>query len=203
MTGLDTTLITLEHLARTLEAASNQKAAPPRPKPFFHVCGECGLAFLPHWEPHDCDGRNGFHPDALDELLGFDGYRVKYWDGTLDHGDDDDEPLVEVEAEPEAEPARRAEHKVEAEESDAPAPRGMRDGSKKHRVWVAVQSLLEDNGEMHIDEMLKSISQMPGVFSAVKDKRTNFANMLSAFRTKKLILSDNRGNYSLPNRKAA
>jgi hypothetical protein len=204
MTGLDTTLITLEHLARTLQAASNQTARKPRPKPFLHVCGECDLAFLPDWEPHECGGRNAFHPDALDQLLGFDGYRVKYSDGTVEPDDDEPPTEAEPEAETEPEPRMAAGRTVaQAEESYTPAPTGMRDGSKIHRIYVATGTLLDTNGEMHIDEMLKSVSQIPGLFSGVKEPRAYFANKLSVFRKKGLVLSDNRGNYSLPNGRAA
>ena len=283
MTGLDTTLITLDHLSRTLQVASKETAlheaiAPAKPKPFLHVCEECGLAYLPNWEPHECDGHNAFHADALDELLGFDGYRVRYADGTPDIDPDDDAvrsaaPVVSEApnaraatgqkpeftqcsrcrrfmardghncwehpeqnaytpeyldkvfgkgewigiapvgepghryARNEVDPAfiadfarKRETEKVQVRETVA-APRGMRDGSKKHKIYVATRKLLEENGEMHIDEMLKSMT--PGLFSGVSNPRANFANMLSAFRSNRLVLSDNKGNYRLPNGKAA
>ena len=329
MTGLDTTLITLEHLSRTLQAASNQTAAKPRPMPLLSFCPNCKLALLPEGRhQHECGGgRNAYHPDDLDDLIGLDGFRVRNIDGAVEQDDnksppdprdppvqtketaagpapveqDDnkslpEQPNAEVQAnETAAGPApveqddnkslsEQPNEEVQANEgvagpdpklpryeecprcggifntkatdrdhycdedgnnfsrdqlntmirrlrtlhprtplvdsrggesatiatvnprlehvSTAPAPRGMRDGCKKHKIYVATRKLLEDHGEMHIDEMLKRISQTPE-FSRVKNHRAHFANKLSDFRKKGLVLSDNRGNYSLPNGKAA
>ena len=52
---------------------------------------------------------------------------------------------------------------------------------------------------MHIDDMLAGVvSKIPGVFADVKNRRTNFANILSALRSKQLVVSDYQGIYSMP-----
>jgi hypothetical protein len=189
--GLDTALITLEHLARLTEKAP-QVASPSerKMKHMLHICEKCELAFLPDKE-HTCDGENAFCQDDLNRLIGWEGYRVRYPNGMWDDPINPDEKAEAV-AEPE---------NAEVYE-DEPRPLGMREGSKKHRAWVATEKLPEDNGEMHIDDMLKTVGGS-GIFAGVKDPRARFANLLSQFKTQHLVHSDNQGNYWLPNGKAA
>jgi len=180
--GLDTTLITLEHLAWIA----------PKRRHKLNVCGECGAASFAD-TPHQCgDLRNAFHPDDLDRLLGFDGYVVKWPDGTTEHDWEHTEPM---------EGERAAEPETAEIADDTPRPLGMREGSKRHRVYEAMRKLLEQNGPMHIDDMLEHVMAL-GVFAAVKDPRVNFANLLSQFKAKGLVDSNYQGTYSLPNGKA-
>lgn len=191
--GLDTTLITLEHLARIV----------PKRLHKLVVCDECQGAYFAD-TPHDCGGlRNAFYPDDLDRLLGSDGYVVKYPNGDTDHQWDNTEPMEgDAEFETEDAAAPDADEPDETEIAyETPTPLGMREGSKKHRVYEATRTLLEQNGPMHIDDMLENIMAL-GVFAGVKNPRVNFANLLSQFRNKRLVESDYQGTYSLPNRKA-
>lgn len=191
--GLDTTIITLEHLARlTSTAAQIGSASSVQAKPGFPTCADCGFIFGPHAK-HVCSRDNSLTPLDLDGIFGEDG-----WIGLGEAVPTNDQDQT-------ARPAGVDDHETGLTQPDLkPAqPLGMREGSKKHRVYEATRKLLEANGPMHIDEMLKSVSEVPGVFSAVKDRRTNYANILSALRSKGLVESDNRGTYSLPNGKAA
>ena len=175
--GLDTTIITLEHLGRlTASAAQIDPASPGQPKPGFPTCPECGTLYGPHAR-HICYRENQIDPNDLDAIFGNDG-----WIDLQAAQPDEPTPILVPQSEP--------------------RPLGMREGSKKHRVYEATRKLLEQNGPMHIDAMLEGVKAL-GVFEAVKDPRINFANILSALRSKGLVESDNRGNYSLPNRKAA
>lgn len=194
--GLDTALITLEHLARMTGGAPEVAGSGKRRKHLLHICPDCALAVFPD-TPHDCKtAGNGFTEADLDRLVGPDGYRLRWPDGSLEH---DNEGI-----DPEPDTARVSAAASELALVAAPRPLGMREGSKKHRIYMATRKLLEANGPMHLDDLLERVCEMlPGVFSGVKDRRTNFANILSALRSKRLIESDNRGNYSLPHKKAA
>lgn len=197
--GLDTALITLEHLAKMTEGMPQVAAMRRAGKHLLHVCGDCELAYFPD-ASHDCEkAGNGFTEADLDRLVGPDGYRLRWPDGSLEHENEDIDP--EPDAAPE--PAQVSSAALEPVPSGRSRPLGMREGSKKHRIYTATRKLLEANGPMHIDDMLKSVSEIPGVFSGVKDRRTNYANILSALRSKGLVESDNRGTYSLPHEKAA
>jgi hypothetical protein len=175
--GLDTTLITLEHLARlTAGAAQIDPLSPGQSKPGFATCPECGSLYGRHAR-HICYRENEISPNDLDAIFGKD-----EWVDLPAAQQDEASPIPVPQSEP--------------------RPLGMREGSKKHRVYEATRKLLEQNGPMHIDAMLEGVKAL-GVFEAVKDPRINFANILSALRSKRLVDSDNRGTYSLPNGKAA
>jgi hypothetical protein len=72
----------------------------------------------------------------------------------------------------------------------------MRRDSKKHRVWMATEKLLEDNGKMHIDEMLRTIGSSE-LFANIRNRRARFSNLLSQYKALHFIDSDNSGNYWL------
>jgi hypothetical protein len=84
-----------------------------------------------------------------------------------------------------------------------PTPRalGLREGSKKHRIYVATTQLLK-KGPRYIDDIMKALPAelFEGITS---DRRNNLSNILSQLKTVGLLASDNRGNWSLPTKKAA
>lgn len=191
--GLDTALITLEHLARLASTAAQiGSASSGQAKPGFPTCADCGFFFGPHGK-HVCSHDNSLSPLDLDGIFGEAGWTHL---GEVAPTTDQDRTAHSTGARDYEAGTTQPDHKP-------PQPLGMREGSKKHRVYEATRKLLETNGPMHIDDMLKSVSDIPGVFSGVKDCRTNFANILSALRSKGLVESDNRGTYSLPNGRAA
>ena len=156
--GLDTTIITLEHLGRlTASAAQIDPASPGQPKPGFPTCPECGT-FMDRTRGTFADRENQIDPNDLDAIFGNDG-----WIDLQAAQPDEPTPILVPQSEP--------------------RPLGMREGSKKHRVYEATRKLLEQNGPMHIDAMLEGVKAL-GVFEAVKDPRINFANILSALRSK-------------------
>jgi hypothetical protein len=83
-----------------------------------------------------------------------------------------------------------------------PSPRalqGLRQGSKNYRVYKAAERLLQGNGTMHVDQLLESIqASEPSLFGSVKDARMNLGNLLSLLKSRGLLVSDHRGNWSLP-----
>lgn len=188
--GLDTALIALEHLSRLANRAHHSPSADKSEKKHrLHICKDCNLAFFPD-TPHNCEvAGNSFTQDDLNRLIGWEAYRVRYPNGTWDDPVNPDEETTDA-------PTNDA----EVYEED-PKPLGMREGSKKHRVWVATEKLLEHGNEMHIDEMLKTVGRL-GLFEGVKEPRARFANLLSQYRGMGIIESDNQGNYWLPNGQA-
>jgi len=189
--GFDTTLITLAYLARLAgRVPSVHPIQTRKTKPLLHVCEKCELAYFPDHDVHDCAKVGGFTQRDLDRLVGPNGYRIRYTDGSVEPDDD-----------PGFEPKSSAAPEVVEVYDEEPKPLGMREGSKKHRVWVATEKLLEDGNEMHIDEMLRTVGRS-GLFDGVKEPRARFANLLSQYRGLGIIESDNQGNYWLPNGKA-
>ena len=78
----------------------------------------------------------------------------------------------------------------------------FREGSKTHRIFVITEKLLQQNRQIHIDDIMKNIPEK--FFDEVKsDKRTNLSNVLSQLKSKGLLVSDHRGNWSLPTRRIA
>jgi len=78
----------------------------------------------------------------------------------------------------------------------------MRPGSKKYRVYMVTKEQIERNGPMHMDNMIETVAK-GGVFVGVKDRRAYYANLLSQYARKDLLISDGRGTYDLPHRRAA
>lgn len=209
--GLDTALITLEHLARLAEDAAklrNQGADavagihPAHRRVGVRLCPTCRLLISPK-APHECyvNSPNEFTPENLDALLEDEWYieEAPHQEDAPrgdEHSSTSHNP--DLIPKPDAMPVDPAPIPVA---ETVPKLIGMRDGSKKHRVYEATRKLLELNGPMHIDNMLESVSAL-GLFEGVKDQRTRFANLLSQFKGKRLMDSDNRGNWSLPNGKA-
>jgi hypothetical protein len=196
--GFDTTLLTLGLLAANLRnTSSTTMLTAPQPavasaqpeKPKFEV-GKCpGCKFLfGLYAPHDCaSGENRLTIEDLNALFGSDGwFEVEV------------APLGHQQPPEGTEPAtpRGSEQTVPMAEVTS---LGMREGSKKHRVYAATQDLLKRNGPMHIDDMMEGVSAS-GVFEGVKDRRARFANLLSQFKAMGLLDTDNRGNWSLPSR---
>jgi hypothetical protein len=175
---------------RALEAnrevsRSSGRSTGPRAseKPMYYECPSCGYYAKPGAAHYCCDFNN-FRPDELSIIHGKEG-----WD------------VTEIPEQP-----APAEAAVNCEQTqvfqEAPKPLGMRKGSKKHRVYETTRNLLEKNGSMHIDDIIESVDLL-GVFEGVMDRRINFSNILSQLKAKGLVISDNRGNWSLPNGKAA
>ena len=177
----------------------------PVEKPSYRYCEKCETLFkLESEHPHDCGpgpvwgGWNTFEPPQLDIIHGEGGWnRI--------------DPPVQETVEHAA-----PEHEIEAALSNPPldvdqpqviqfTPRthGLREGSKKYRIYELTATLLQAHGSMYIDEIMKNMPTE--LFDEVKspDKRTNLSNVLSQLKTKGLLISDNRGNWSLPTRRAA
>jgi hypothetical protein len=183
-TGLDTTVITLEQLAWNLRGAAKTGPHAERIETLLlNFCRKCRRAFRPD-APHDCDAeKNCLGPEDIDLLIGEGQRRILIaWS---------------------KKPVETSVHCELTETSHGtPRPLRMREGSKKHRVYVETKKLLEQHGQMHIDDMIERVATT-GVFVHVKDQRINYSNILSQLKAKGLLTSDNHGNWSLPNGKAA
>jgi len=76
----------------------------------------------------------------------------------------------------------------------------FREGSKKHRLYVAIAACLRD-GPMYINDLMKNIP--PELFETINsDKKNHLFNQLSQLKKVGLLTSDNRGNWTLPDREA-
>jgi hypothetical protein len=74
----------------------------------------------------------------------------------------------------------------------------LRVGSKKHRLYVAIEACLRD-GPMHVDNLRKNLP--PELFEDIhSDIKTNLFNRLSQLKHVGLLTSDNRGNWRLPDK---
>lgn len=117
-------------------------------------------------------------------------------DGRVIRSETTSAPLPEEPASQEA-PAKIGEHPVVRAAPASPRVLGLREGSKKHRIYVATIALLK-NESMYIDDILQRIPV--NLFDGITgDKRNNLSNILSQLKTIGLLVSDNRGNWSLPN----
>jgi len=208
---LDTALTTLEEMLQMLRASaggeplqcapqienSEQSASKPSAsdskKLLYYYCDNCENYYLPRL-PHKCDGLRGQYNDnhfdrgQLDIAHGEGG-----WEGA-------DPPEGEK-----PEPASRTPWRTEPVEPDrmggaTPRADDLREGSKKHKIYVATRNLLEAHTQMHVDAIFGEMD--PELFAEVKsDKRMNLSNILSQLKSKGLLISDHRGNWSLPIRK--
>jgi hypothetical protein len=76
-----------------------------------------------------------------------------------------------------------------------------REGSKRHRLYLAATACLRD-GPMHINNLMKNLP--PELFENIhSDKKTNLFNRLSQLKQEGLLNSDNRGNWRLPDKEDA
>jgi hypothetical protein len=82
-------------------------------------------------------------------------------------------------------------------------PTGMREGSNADRIWQATRCMLLERGTMHIDDIIASIEALGLFGESVKDRRIRTSNLLSQYKAKGLMTSDNRGHWSLLNGKAS
>jgi hypothetical protein len=74
----------------------------------------------------------------------------------------------------------------------------LRVGSKKHRLYVAIEACLRD-GPMHVNSLMKNLP--PELFEDIhSDIKTNLFNRLSQLKHVGLLTSDNRGNWKLPDK---
>jgi hypothetical protein len=157
-------------------------------KVVYYECGECGLYHRIEVQPvHHCRaGYFGLHKHELDRMYkdteGWINYREYKEDRDTSERASTNQPHVRA-------VQQGAVHEAAREN-------GIREGSKKHRIYERTTKLLAD-GPMHVDEIMKN---MPvELFEDVQsDKRTNLSNILSQLKTKRLLISDNRGFWSLP-----
>lgn len=180
-TALRTTRITLEGMAERLRLVA-AGAVPVTPEPVVPDVSD-----LP-----EAEGQEGDAP------LG----RLRVLSTTIDYADHTGKvirreilPDGQVPREPLVTPA------PVVQQPTTPRALGLREGSKKHRIYVATTQLLK-KGPKYIDDIMKALPAelFEGITS---DRRNNLSNILSQLKTVGLLASDNRGNWSLPGKKAA
>lgn len=184
-------------------AASNTFSAVPAP---YYFCDKCEFWVKPGMS-HTCtaagpteDCFNAFHNEELDVIHGPDGWEeidppepAELPDAASPHtGGQVKETRTSIE---------NGEALLEEEDSEAREDL-LRHNSKLDRVYKMVKDLIETNGPMHIDGMLGPASKR-GLFLGVQNQRSNLANFLSKLKGRGLLISDNRGFWSLPKGKAA
>jgi hypothetical protein len=164
----------------------------------YYRCSECGDLFLQSeklGQHHGTWTENNFYQEVLDVQHGPDGW---YIIAEVDPGPEPSrtysppEPAIVEAIAPPAEAEPRPDSRA-----SLPRAHGLRPGSKRHRVFKAIEPLLQEHPWMHVDDILSRIESM-GEFEEVKDTRTNLFNILSALKSKGLLVSDNRGNWALP-----
>jgi hypothetical protein len=193
-------------------AKSSRKASPE--KPAFYRCHNC-LFWAQQNKEHTCDwgesgsyltGRciNGLEEVALNFLLGKDGWkRIDAPDtARVVYPREERESVLQEQLGPIQRLGSSISGKTPIIKNPTvvlrkPRQLEIREGSKKHRVYITVKNLLQKNVEMHIDAMLPDIIA-EGALNSVREKRVIFANILSQLKAKGKLVSDNRGNWSLP-----
>jgi hypothetical protein len=173
-------------------------------RPTFYECSVCG-ALHPWgpWTPLDCES-NGmcFSAEELDK---------RYPRGWMRRAQSDD---GRGRFDPNATPWKRAQrnhHELEQKSSVPSAPANvypeaqrstrMREGSNADRIWQATSHMLVEHRTMHVDDILACIEALGLFGESVKDRRIRMSNLLSQYKAKGLVTSDNRGNWSLLNGK--
>jgi hypothetical protein len=183
-TALRTTRITLEGMAERLRLVA-AGAVPVTPEP---QVPEADVSDLP-----EAEGQEGATPIG----------RLRVLSTTIDYADHTGKvirreilPAGQVPPAPSVMPAP-----VSVVQQSTPRALGLREGSKKHRIYVATTQLLK-KGPKYIDDIMKALPAelFEGITS---DRRNNLSNILSQLKTVGLLASDNRGNWSLPGKKAA
>lgn len=83
-------------------------------------------------------------------------------------------------------------------------PTGLRPDSKNHKIYMATKEILEKNGKTYLDTILSDVqNKHPDIFGGVKDPRMNLSNILSLLKSRRLLASDHRGYWWLPDGRAA
>lgn len=192
---LDTTILTLEGLAERLRlstaiAGSQAMPAPPETQPVSDDANPSVAA------GNDAEGT----PPSGHYRVTSRTTMIADKDGRIIRSETWPEPAPREPVSREA-PVKIDGHPVERPASPMPRVFGLREGSKKHRIYAATVKLLQ-KGPMYIDDILKRLPA--NLFDGITgDRRNNLSNILSQLKTVGLLVSDNRGNWSLPNRTAA
>jgi hypothetical protein len=178
---------------RSRRAAPRQ--APPNTVPVYYICERC-FGFHNRGTPcssalsyEDLDGRHGVHGWISREqpVITMDDIRRQAM-------------LMRIE-EGRAAQAAETESTLEVRSGK---PIGLRPGSKNSRIYEATKGLLEVKSPLHLDEILAGVQgKEQNIFDNVGDARMNLSNILSLLKSRRLLASDHRGYWWLPNGRAA
>jgi hypothetical protein len=191
---LDTTIATLEGLAERLRLATGAASrAVPLPPDAQSVRGDIDPAVASANDAESTPPPGHYRIISQTTMIADE-------DGQVIGSESASEPAPKDRGSPEAQ-VKITQYPATPPVSTSLRVIGLREGSKKHRIYVATVELLK-NGSMYIDDILQRLPAT--LFEGITgDKRNNLSNILSQLKTVGLLVSDNRGNWSLPHRTAA
>lgn len=186
---------------KSFASAGSGQAFPPASQklPQYYLCDTCDLWVKPTVS-HTCtedglteDCYNGFAEEELDIIHTRDGWEEIDPPETQNanaNGLANSNQKTEV-------PVQKTE--IARDEDDDSLADLLRPGSKLERVYKMVKELIETSGPQHLADMIEPARKRQ-LFVGVQNTKANLANFLSKLKARRLLVSDNRGFWSLPNK---